>query len=145
MDNCNIGVCPQHAKNDFRIGSLEERIKEYAENQIEIVKGLHEVRERVTKTEESTKSAHHRLDEMTEQTKAIIRMSISVEHVAEKMNDVLTILKEHSDRMDDQDDKIDTLKQAPAQTVFEYWKLFVGALVTGGAGVILGLLIKGVQ
>ena len=144
-ERCGGENCLEHEANNVRIANLVSQIKEYSVNQREIVQILQDVRERVTAADASTRSAHHRLDEMSEQTKAIIRMSVSVEHVAEKMNDVLTILKEHGERMDGQDKEIQTLKRAPAEAVMAYWKMFVGALVVGAAGIVLGWLAsKGV-
>lgn len=82
-----------------------KNFQQFQENQKEIVTAMANMRERIVEAEQSTKSAHHRLNNMEEQTKAIVRMLVSVELVIEKMNDVLTILKEHSERMDDQDEK----------------------------------------
>ena len=114
-----------------------EMIKQFQDNQKEIVSGLSETKERVALTEASTKSAHHRLDAMEKQTEAIIRMSVSVETMAQKMQEMINYFKDH-------DGRLDKLEQAPAQAVFAYWKLFVGALITGGAGIVLGIVIKGV-
>lgn len=113
-----------------------KNFSQFQENQKEIVKGLTEIRERITIVEQSSKSAHHRLDSQDEQTKAIIKMSSSVEYMARQVEDMVGILKEH-------DGRLDRLEKAPGDTMISYWKLFIGALVTGGAGIIVGLVMKG--
>ncbi len=95
-----------------------------------------EIRERLKGVEESTKSAHHRLDELNELTKAVVKTSASIEYIAKQIEDMLTTLKEH-------DCSIDKLKNRPAEQVLNYWHMFVGTLVTGCAGVLVGLLFRG--
>lgn len=93
-------------------------------------------RERIVIVEQSTKSAHHRLDSQEEQTKAIIKMSSSIEYMAKQVEDMVNILKEH-------DGRLDKLERAPGDTMIAYWKLFVGAIITGGVGIIIGFIMKG--
>ncbi len=120
------GVCQLH---EMTLKNFEQ----FQENQMEIVKGISEIKQRITIVEQSTKSAHHRLDSQEEQTKAIIKMSTSIEYMARQVEDMLVLLKEH-------DGRLDKLERAPGDSLINYWKLFIGALVTGGAGVLIGLI-----
>lgn len=140
LEHCTEN-CQQHEKNDHRIKLLEEALERYNTNQIEIVKGQHEIREKLTVALESTKSAHHRLDSMEAQTEAIIRLAVSVEHMSEKMDNIMTHMKAQDDQIKEQSGRIDKLDKAPAEAILAYWKMFIGALVTGAAGVLLGLVI----
>lgn len=113
-----------------------KNFEQFQENQKEIVKSISQVRERVTINEQSTKSAHHRLDSQEEQTRAIVKMSTSIEYMAKQVESMLELLKEHDGRLDE-------LERAPGQNVLGYWKLFLGALITGGAGILIGILTQG--
>lgn len=113
-----------------------KNFEQFQENQKEIVTTIANLRERIVEVEQSTRSAHHRLNSQEEQTKAIIKMSSSVEYMARQVEDMVGILKEHDGRLDE-------LEKAPGDTMISYWKLFIGALVTGGAGIIVGLVAKG--
>ncbi len=93
------------------------------------------VKERVVVVEQSTKSAHHRLDSQEEQTKAIIKMATNIEYMARQIEDMLLLIKQH-------DARIDELERGPAEQVRHYWKLFLGALITGCAGIVISALIK---
>jgi hypothetical protein len=128
--------CRQHSEHIYRFETLEKNIKDLQHNENTIIQSQYETKERVTKVEEASKAAHHRLDNMEEQTKAIIKMSTSIEYMAKQVEETLILYKEH-------DGRLDKLEKAPGDALIGYWKLFVGALVTGSAGVLLGLLMKG--
>ena len=91
-------------------------------------------RERIIIVEQSTKSAHHRLDSQEEQTKAIIKMSTSIEYMAKQVEDMVNILKEH-------DGRLDKLERAPGDTMIGYWKIFYGALIAGLAGILITIIV----
>lgn len=118
------------------IKTHEQIFQEMKSSIADLQESMGKGRERMVVVEQSTKSAHHRLDSMKEQTNAIIRMSTSVEYMAKQVEDMLGILKEH-------DGRLDKLEKSPGDTMIAYWKLFIGALVTGGAGVLIGLIMKG--
>lgn len=109
-----------------RFVRIESEIKEVTDR---VNKGA----ERLVIAEQSTKSAHHRIDAIEEQTEAVTRLAVSVEHIATQNQEILKEMKV-------QRDDIIILKNKPAQDVYNYWKLFLGALVTGAAGVLIGLL-----
>ncbi|MDF2841293.1 MAG: hypothetical protein K0Q99_2065 [Clostridia bacterium] len=128
--------CQQHLEHNYRFEALENNIKDMQHNENTLLQNQFDIKERITKVEAASKSAHHRLDNMEEQTKAIIKMSISIEYMAKQVEEMLMLYKEH-------DGRLDKLEQAPGAAIIGYWKLFIGALVTGSAGVLIGLLLKG--
>jgi uncharacterized protein (DUF3084 family) len=128
--------CQQHSEHNYRFENLEKNIKELQHNETTLIQNQYDMKERITRIEQSNKSAHHRLDNMEDQTKAIVKMSSSIEYMAKQVEEMLILYKEH-------DGRLDKLEQAPGTALIGYWKLFTGALVTGSAGVLIGLLLKG--
>lgn len=114
--------------------------------------------ERIVKVEESSKSAHHRLREQGDQVKAIYEMSSSIRVMSEQVKEAIDILKDHDERLfaleikpnehvtpaviEKIDQRLDALERKPGEQILKYWQLFVGALITGGAGVLIGVLIN---
>lgn len=68
---------------DSEIKTLTERVNKGAE--------------RIVKAEESNKSAHHRIDQMAEQTEAVTRLAVSVEHVVNQNKEILIEMKKQRD------------------------------------------------
>ena len=117
-----------------------EQLKGFQQNQAEIVKAIQDLRERVVSVEESTKSAHHRLTSQEEQTKAIYELAYEVkafgkqqEQIIKQQGEMLSLMKEH-------DGRLDKLERAPGDSLLSYWKILVGALVTGVAGYVMAVL-----
>lgn len=104
-------------------------------NQKDIIKDITTIRERIVIVEQSTRSSHHRLDSQEQQTKAIVKMSASVEYMAKQVEETLCLIKEH-------DGRLDILERAPGNSILGYWKIFVGAIVSAGGGLVLGLILK---
>lgn len=130
MDNCQ-----KHAGHEARMDMTDEAIKDVQCNIREIVKGQHEIRERVVAIDQSSKSAHHRLDSQAEQTKAIARMGMAVEHMAEQVKEAVELLKDH-------DMRLDKLERAPGDLLIGWSKLAIGALITGAIGMLIGTLLR---
>lgn len=112
--------CDTH---EFRLGSLEKRTDKLEEYQGEL-------REKAIEFENSAKSAHFRLDNMEEQTKAILKLGLAVEQMTFEIKEVIESYKEHENRLD-------KLEKAPADTVMKYFRQVVGLLVSAGVGYIL--------
>lgn len=112
--------CDTH---EFRLGSLEKRTDKLEECQGEL-------REKAIEFENSAKSAHFRLDNMEEQTKAILKLGLAVEQMTFEIKEVIESYKEHENRLD-------KLEKAPADTVMKYFRQVVGLLVSAGVGYIL--------
>ena len=120
-------------KKEFE--GINKRLDHQDENQKDISKTMSAFSERIVAVEQSAKSAHKRLQSQDEQTKAIVEMSSSVKYMAKQVEETVNILKEH-------DGRLDKLEKAPGDAMIAYWKLFLGAIITGSAGVILGMLIN---
>jgi len=110
--------------------------EQFQEKQKETEKEIRQIRERITVAEQAIKSANHRLDTQEEETKAIIKLSGNIEYMAKQVEDMLVLLKEH-------DGRLEKLEKAPGDKMLDYWKLFIGALITGGSGVLIGMIING--
>lgn len=82
-----------------------------------------DVRERLVVVEESTKSAHRRIESIEKQTQAIIEMGSAVRYMAKQVEEVVGILKEH-------DERLGNLEKAPADNVLKVVKLIATILVT---------------
>jgi uncharacterized coiled-coil DUF342 family protein len=64
---------------------MEKELKQYHENQTQIVQGLHSIRERVSSLETTRDVLEDRIDQMHKHTEAILRMTISVENLTSEM------------------------------------------------------------
>lgn len=103
--------------------------------------------DRLSKVEESSKSAHHRikdtntiiekleerLEEVEEQSTAVVLLAKSVEHMATQNEKILIEMKA-------QRDDITILQNKPAQEALGYWKMFVGGLVIALSGALAGVI-----
>lgn len=136
-----LGECPFHGKCQ----NIAEECKRLSDDGRNITAELGDVRERVAIAEQSTKSAHHRLDSMEEQTKAVIRLAVSVENMSSKMEDMIAIHKDHDGRISD-------LEKQPGDVALKrnHWIAItlgsgaIGMLFTVLSAIAMGLLkIKG--
>lgn len=112
--------CDTH---EFRLDNYDKRIDKLEQCHVEL-------REKAIEFENSAKSAHFRLDNMEEQTKAILKLGLAVEQMTFEIKEVIESYKEHENRLD-------KLEQAPADTVMKYFRQIVGLLVSAGVGYIL--------
>jgi chromosome segregation ATPase len=74
---------------------MEKEMQKYHENQIQIVQGLHGIRERVSTLETNKDVLEDRVDQMHKHTEAIWKMTMSVERLTEEMG---SLKKDASDR-----------------------------------------------
>lgn len=89
---------------------------------------------KLTSIEESTKSAHHRIDSMEKHTEAVIKLSVSVDNVAKQVTEIVQLYEAHNER-------IITLENKPAQTIYGYFQIGLASLITGIVGLALGFFI----
>ena len=115
--------CETH---EFRLGSIEKKIEKFDEC-------LSELKSKSVEAEASTKSAHFRLDNMEEQTKAILKLGVAVEQMTSEIKQIIESFKEHENRLD-------KLEKAPTDTVMKYFKQIIGLLISAGIGYILSKL-----
>jgi chromosome segregation ATPase len=74
---------------------MEKEMQKYHENQLQIVQGLHIIRERVSSLETNKDVLEDRVDQMHKHTEAIWKMTMSVERLTEEMG---SLKKDASDR-----------------------------------------------
>jgi chromosome segregation ATPase len=96
----------------------------------DILEKLFKGGERIKGVEESTKSAHHRLDDREEEIKAIREVAFSVRTLAEEMKGIKTDLKDFHTR-------VTHLERKPGDTAIKFWHVFVVSLITGISGMVL--------
>ena len=123
MEDC--GKCQK--EHEYRLEKIEERLEKIEECQTDM-------KIQAKEFEQSSKSAHKRLDSIEEQTKAIYKLSTAVEQMTEQVKENIVMNKEHSSRLD-------SLEKAPGELLKKYAKVFIGSLVTGAAGAILTSVI----
>ena len=112
--------------HEFRINDLTSRTEKIEECQSDM-------KLKSEKLEASTKSAHYRLDNMEEQTKAILKLGVAVEQMTSEIKQIIESFKEHENRLD-------KLEKAPADTVMKYFRQVIGLLISAGIGYILSKL-----
>lgn len=91
--------------------------------------------ERTTVIEQSSKSAHHRLDAMERHTEAVFKLSMSVENMASKIESFIEMQKDH-------DRRLDILERQPGQLALSRWHLIIGGIITGAVGFLISTLLK---
>jgi septal ring factor EnvC (AmiA/AmiB activator) len=105
---------------------LVKEIDRYNDNQADIVKGQHEIRERLAEVIASAKSAHHRIDGLAEHSEAVIRLAVSVENVVKQNEEILRQLGKH-------DSEITDLKLKSGRSLEDYFrhgvKYLIGAII----------------
>lgn len=109
--------------HEFRINDLTSRTEKIEECQSDM-------KLKSEKLEASTKSAHYRLDNMEEQTKAILKLGIAVEQMTSEIKQIIESFKEHENRLD-------KLEKAPADTVMKYFRQVIALLVSAGVGYLI--------
>lgn len=92
--------------------SCKERFKRIESEVKDIIDRVNKGAERLVTVEQSSKSAHHRVDAMAEQTEAVIRLAVSVEHIANQNQEILKEMKV-------QRDEINELKYKPTEHIDE--------------------------
>ena len=101
-----------------------------------------EMIERLTKTEERTKSNTHRLDKLEPVIDELHALSQTMVRLVEEVrhtNESLDSLEEKVDRMDS---RVDDMERAPANEVKEYKKTLITAIIsTIGGAIATGMII----
>lgn len=97
--------------------------------------------ERLVKAEESTKSAHHRIDGVVEQNKAIMELAVSVGRIADKTDAIDCKVDKVITAQETDTKRIDTLERAPGDLLIGWAKLAAGAAITGGVGIAIGVML----
>lgn len=90
--------------------------------------------EKVALASASAASAHKRLDNTEKQIEAIIRLSVSVEHLTTEIADIMPVLTSHGSRLND-------LEVRPAVNIKNAVVWFLGVVVTVITGAVIGGVI----
>lgn len=123
--------CKYHGK----CNSIADECKQLRENDRVIMIELGAIKERIVAIEQSTRSAHHRIDGIEGNTEAIIRMSVSIENMTEEIKRLIPILDDHDKRIDD-------IERGPGDSAVKWWQLIAATFVTGLLGLLFGLALK---
>lgn len=126
--------CAQHEGMVVNLKTMRQEMEKYHHNQIEITKGQHDLRERSAVTERDVEALHMRMDKMEEQTNAIVRLSISIESMSEQMKEVITLYKEH-------DDRIGELEQKPNTLIADRWNKVVEVAISAVVGGLIAMTL----
>ncbi len=129
-------TCPYHGSCQGLIRECEQ----LRENDRVVMLELGDIKERIVAVEQAAKSAHHRLDAMEEQTKAVIRLAMSVENMSEKVEKVLNLYEEH-------DTRLLNLEKLPGDSALKTWHwlmVTVGSAIISMMFTIIGALALGV-
>ena len=117
MADCNT-------EHTYRLKKLDDKVEE-------LEKCSNEMKIKIEKINESTKSAHSRLNEIGEQTLAIYKLSVAVENMAEQFKEFAMNFKEHEER-------IDTLEKAPGKQAYDLQRQIIITIVLAIVGFALG-------
>ena len=96
---------------------------------------LTEIRERLTRTEESTKSAHHRLDAVENTQKEIHDLAISV-------NSLALSVQAMSKSNDDLKKRLGAIEERPGKRLDQIVSVIIAALASGVVGYLIGAIFK---
>ena len=78
-------------EHEYRLNKTDDRLEKLEECQTDL-------KIKTEKIDESTKSAHYRLDNMEEQTKAILKLGIAVENMTTEIKEMVDSYKDHESR-----------------------------------------------
>lgn len=117
--------CQEHSAHTEKLNNIEKQLGCFTQ-----------IAEKVTIVEQSIKVAHKRIDDVHEQTAAIIEMGTSIRMMAKQVQDMLEMLKNHQNR-------IEVLERLPGETLKGYWKVFLFAILGALGGAAGMFLLRG--
>lgn len=132
--------CIHHGEHESRIKRLEQDVCELEgarENHTDIIGKMNE---RLAIVDQSSRSAHHRLNAQEEQTKAISDLAASVKMIAARLEELIASIKNHGERLE-------TLERQPALDAYNRQKrakelafsVTVTAIVSGALAYLVAL------
>lgn len=124
--------CVQHLAHEEKFKQIDANQLEFSKNQSEVIRTLTEIIKQLTVVQESTKSAHHRIDSQEEQTRAIYELAFEVKGFGEKQSEILKLLTNH-------DGRIELIEKNPGQTALKAWQWFIVAVAGGFIGMFFAI------
>ena len=119
--------CFNHMGHEKQIEALEHSCAEFHESTRRIVVSNNEIRERVTAVEQSSKSAHHRLDSMEKLTEAIAELANGLRDLSKDTRTILDRMEKHDELFGWYGGRIDKIEKRPGVIAVKSW-IFVGTM-----------------
>ena len=119
--------CYNHAGHEAQIKALEHSCVVLFETTQRIIEGKKELRERVTIVEQSSKSAHHRLDSMEKLTEAIAELANGLRDLSKDTRTILDRMEKHDELFGWYGGRIDKIEKRPGVIAVKSW-VFVGTI-----------------
>lgn len=92
-----------------------------------------EIEVKVATLEANQKTIFHNMDEMKEEIRDIRRLTVAVEKIATKTDDI-------AEKVHGIDARLDTVERAPGKAFTHYKQVIAGSVITGVIGIIIGAL-----
>ena len=121
-------------EHEYRLDKVDERMDKLSDfsNGMNI---------KIEKVDESSKSAHSRIDELREKvndvekmSQAVLEISFSVKNIAEELKEVVNSFKDHqkdiSNKLEEQNTKIEELNNKPAKALMSAFLYVLGGITT---------------
>lgn len=122
----DCGKCQN--EHTFRLKNLDEDMKE-------VKNSLVDYKVKLKGIDESTKSAHKRIDEIGEIPQTVLRISIAVENIAEEVKELTMGIKENQKEINE---RLSNLEKAPGENAYQFQKQIILYIVMTIIGVALG-------
>ena len=121
MADCN-------REHEYRLDKLDERMDKLSDfsNGMNI---------KIEKVDESSKSAHKRIDEIGEIPHAVLRISLAVENMTEEVKELALTMKGHQKEMNE---RIEKLEKAPGENAYQLQRQIIITIVLAIVGFALG-------
>ncbi len=101
----------------------------------DIEKEIKRIDVKATEALGSSKSAHHRLSTIENQTNAILRLTGSIEYMGEQVKELISVVKE-------QDKRLDALEKQPGIVALKGWWIIAGAILSALGGFLISPILR---
>lgn len=129
----DCGKCQK--EHEYRLENLDKKMDKGEQTLIE-----HKIK--IEKTDESTKSAHLRINEVMEKLKeigeipqAILRISLSIESMTDEIKELAQGTKEHQKEISE---RVSNLEKAPGKQAYDLQRQIIVTIILSLVGFALG-------
>jgi hypothetical protein len=151
--------CQKHAAHEERMSGIDTAIGDAQDNIRLLAQGQHEIRERLARDERDIETLQRVLRDQEAHTKAITKLGIATEHMAEQVKEAITLLKDHDGRLhelervpneeikcllEDVKTRVDTLERAPGLELIEMAKQSKRKVAEMATSAIVGAVISAI-